>query len=114
MGDIDWTKCYDDLYVCANGDGCTYAVDCPGRCNRYVHFRAVISVEISCICGRDLTNELVVNECLDGIRQTGTLWLPLANMYNSGLAKVDLAGKGKTRRGENGVAFVTGAYTDRF
>ena len=28
--------------------------------------------------------------------------------------KVDLAGKGKTRRGANGVAFVTGAYTDRF
>ena len=89
-------------------------MDCPGRCNRYVHSRAVISVEISCICGRDLTNELVVNECLDGIRQTCTLWLPLANMYNSGLAKVDLAGKGKTRRGANGVAFVTGAYTDRF
>ena len=89
-------------------------MDCPGRCNRYVHSRAVISVEISCICGRDLTNEVVINECLDGIRKTGTLWLPLANMYNSGLAKVDLAGKGKTRQGENGVAFVTGAYTDRF
>jgi hypothetical protein len=113
-GDIDWKICYDDLYVSATADGQVLAVDCPGRCNRYVHSRAVISVEISCICGRDLTNELVVNECLDGIRKTGTLWLPLANMYNSGLAKVDLAGKGKTRQGENGVGFVTGAYTDRF
>jgi len=35
-------------------------------------------------------------------------------VFKSGLAKVDLTGKGKTRRGENGVAFVTGAYTDRF
>ena len=77
-------------------------------------FRLVISVEIVCICGRDLTCEDVFNECLDKIRQTRTLWLPLANMYNPGLAKVDLAGKGKTRQGANGVAFVTGAYTDRF
>ena len=91
-----------------------HAVHMPGRCNRYVHFRPVISVEIACICGRDLTDEDVVNECLDKIRQTRTLWLPLANMYNPGLAKVDLAGKGKTRHGENGVGFVTGAYTDRF
>jgi hypothetical protein len=35
-------------------------------------------------------------------------------VFFSGLAKVDLAGKGKTRQGANGVAFVTGAYTDRF
>ena len=67
-----------------------------------------------CICGRNLTDEGVVNECLDGIRKTGALWLPLANVFFSGLAKVDLAGKGKTRQGANGVAFVTGAYTDRF
>jgi hypothetical protein len=65
-------------------------------------------------CGRALTDENVVNECLAAIRKTCTLWLPLANVFNSGLAKVDLAGKGKTRQGANGVAFVTGAYTDRF
>ena len=43
-GDIDWTICYDDLYVSATAEGQVSAVDCPGRCNRYVYSRAVISV----------------------------------------------------------------------
>jgi len=43
-GDIDWTKCYDDLYVSAAAEGQVSAVDCPGRCNLYVYSRAVISV----------------------------------------------------------------------
>ena len=65
-------------------------------------------------CNRDLTDEDVFNECLDGIRRTGTLWLPLANMFNPCPAKVDLAGKGKTRMGDISVGFLTGADTDRF
>ena len=59
-------------------------------------------------------DENVVNKCLAAIRKTCTLWLLLANVFNSGLAKVDLTSKGKTRWGANGVTFVTGAYTDRF
>ena len=43
-GDINRKKCYDDLYVSATADGQVLAVDCPGRCNRYVYSRAVISV----------------------------------------------------------------------
>jgi hypothetical protein len=43
-GDIDWTKCYDDLYVSATADGQVLAVDCPGRCSRYGHSSAGIYV----------------------------------------------------------------------
>ena len=43
-GDIDWTICYDDLYISATAEGQVSAVDCLGRCNWYVHSRAVISV----------------------------------------------------------------------
>ena len=97
-GDIDWVKCYDNLYIRDDQVEAVppRAVHTPGRCNR------------------DLTCEDVFNECLDKIRQTCTFWLPLANMFNPGLAKVDLAGKGKTRVGENSVGFQTGADTDRF
>ena len=35
-------------------------------------------------------------------------------LYNGCLGKVDLAGKGKARLGENSVGFVAGADTDRF
>ena len=44
VGDINWTICYNDLYVSATAEGQVSAVDCPGRCNWYVHSRVVISV----------------------------------------------------------------------
>ena len=36
------------------------------------------------------------------------------NVYWKGLGRLDIAGKGKGRAGENGVSFVTGADIDRF
>ena len=78
-GSMNWDDCYNDLCIRdIQGEAVpARAVPEPGRCNL------------------DLADEEVFNKCLDGIRRTGTLWLPLANMFNPCLAKVDLAGKGK-------------------
>ena len=99
VGDIDWKVCYDDLYVLPAGSA--EQAEAP---------RAVPEVGRS---NRDFGNPHVVDKILSGIRRTG-LWLPLANMYNAGLGKFDLTGKGKGRIGENSVGFVAGADTDRF
>lgn len=99
-GDIDWKQCYDDLYVLPAGSA--EKAEAP---------RAVPEVGRS---NRDLANPDVVDQILRGIRRTGALWQPMANMYNTGLGKFDLAGKGKGRLGENSVSFVAGANTDRF
>ena len=100
VGDINWKVCYDDLYIMPAGSAeqaeALRTVPEDGRCNR------------------DFADPDVIDKILSGIRRTSALWRPLANMYNSGLAKFDLAGKGKGRLGENSVSFIAGADTDRF
>ena len=79
VGDINWEVCYDALYVLP-----------PGSAEEHEAPRAVLQDGRS---NRDLNNPHVVDKILRGIRQTGALWMPLANVYYAGLGKFDLADK---------------------